>query len=177
MANAATAAPVIGFRPMVSADMGMMADWLARPHWSEWWGDPVEELAQLQGMLDGNDTTEPYTFSLDGADAGYIQVWFVTDARVEPWKTIAPWVMELPDDAVGVDLSLADPASLSLGIGTAVVAAFVTDLRHRGFTEIVIDPDPANTRAVRAYTKAGFRPVPELLNRTGDSLIMRHCKD
>ncbi len=79
MANAATAAPVIGFRPMASADMDMMADWLARPHWSEWWGDPVEELA--------------------------------------------------------------------------------------------------NTRAVRAYTKAGFRPVPELLNRTGDSLIMRHCKD
>ena len=30
------------------------------------------------------------------------------------------------------------------------------------------------SRAVRAYAKAGFRPVPHLEGRTGDVLIMQH---
>ena len=171
------AAARIAFRPMVADDLPMLADWLARPHWREWWGDPDAGMAEFQGMLAGDDTTEPYILTLDDRPAGYIQMWRVADARVEPWKTDAPWVMELPDDAIGVDLSLADPENLSRGIGTAGLTAFVAELRQRGFAHIVIDPDPANLRAVRAYTKAGFVPVPDLHGRTGDCLVMRHSKD
>ncbi len=47
-------------------------------------------------------------------------------------------------------------------------------LRGEGHETIIIDPDPANTRAVRAYAKAGFRPVPHLEGRTQDTLIMQH---
>ena len=36
------------------------------------------------------------------------------------------------------------------------------------------DPDPASLRAVRAYRKAGFRPVPTLPGRTGDVPIMQY---
>jgi RimJ/RimL family protein N-acetyltransferase len=39
---------------------------------------------------------------------------------------------------------------------------------------IIIDPDPKNTRAVRAYTKAGFKPVPNLAEKTQGVLIMQH---
>ena len=46
--------------------------------------------------------------------------------------------------------------------------------RDTGFSQIIIDPDPNNIRAVRAYEKAGFRPIAELAGKTGDSLIMRH---
>jgi RimJ/RimL family protein N-acetyltransferase len=38
----------------------------------------------------------------------------------------------------------------------------------------VIDPDPENRRAVRAYEKAGFRAIPRLVGRTGDTLIMQY---
>jgi RimJ/RimL family protein N-acetyltransferase len=48
-------------------------------------------------------------------------------------------------------------------------------LRELGHQTIVIDPDPANVRAVRAYEKAGFAPIAELEGRTGDDvLIMQH---
>ena len=48
-------------------------------------------------------------------------------------------------------------------------------LRAEGHETIIIDPDPANTRAVRAYEKAGFRPIPALEGRTGeDVLVMQH---
>ena len=47
-------------------------------------------------------------------------------------------------------------------------------LRAQGRETIIIDPDPANLRAVRAYEKAGFRPVPALGDRTDKVLIMQH---
>ncbi|MFN4172763.1 MAG: GNAT family N-acetyltransferase [Pseudorhodobacter sp.] len=162
------------FRPVTSADLPLLADWLARPHWRDWWGDPETELGYIRDMIEGRDTTEPFLFEIDGTPRGYIQIWHIADNRFEPWLTDAPWLMDLPDGAVGVDLSLADPSNLSRGIGSAVLRAFVAMLRARGHDYIIIDPDPANLRAVRAYTKAGFRPIPELEGRTGDSLLMRH---
>lgn len=164
----------IEFRPLGAADLAMLATWMARPHWREWWGAPEEELAMVRDMVEGRDTTRPFVFSEGGIDLGYIQAWFIADQRVEPWLTQAPWLLALPDDAVGVDLSIADPARLGRGLGTRVLRAFVARLRDAGHRTIVIDPDPANLRAVRAYEKAGFRPIPDLLGKTGDSLLMRH---
>jgi len=162
------------FRRVTPADLPLLADWLARPHWREWWGDATTELGYIREMVEGRDSTEPYLFEMDGTPQGYIQIWRIADNRVEPWLTEALWLLDLPDDAVGVDLSLADPELLSKGIGCSVLRAFVSMLRGRGHDCIIIDPDPANLRAVRAYTKAGFRPIPELEGRTGDSLLMRH---
>jgi RimJ/RimL family protein N-acetyltransferase len=81
---------------------------------------------------------------------------------------------ELPPDAVGVDLSIGEADKLSRGIGSAVLRQFAQDLVEQGCRTIIIDPDPENERAVRAYAKAGFRPIPELAGRTGDTLIMRY---
>ena len=169
--------PTLAFRRVTAADLPLLHGWMQRPHWRAWWGDPDEELGQVREMVEGRDSTEPYLIELDGAPAGYIQMWRIADNLFEPWLTQAPWMLDLPEDAVGVDLSLADGARLSRGIGTAVLTRFVADLRDRGFGTIIIDPDPANLRAVRAYTKAGFRPVPALIGRTGDSLIMRHMEE
>jgi aminoglycoside 6'-N-acetyltransferase len=164
----------IGFRPLTADDLPMVDAWLRRPHWREWWGEPEAELAFIRAMVEGRDTTRPFVIELSGGPAGYIQRWMVRDARVEPWLTEAPWVAWVPDDAIGVDLSLADGDRLGQGLGSAALAAFVAVLRAEGHATIIIDPNPANRRAVRAYEKAGFRPIPALLGRTGDTLIMQH---
>lgn len=166
--------PEIGFRSVTLADLPLLAGWLGRPHWRDWWGDPEEELGFIRAMVDGRDTTRPFLILLDGVPAGYIQVWVIADNRVEPWLTEAPWLALLPDDAVGVDLSLADAGRLGQGIGSAALAAFVARLRAEGHREIWIDPDPANTRAVRAYARAGFRVVEPLRPHGHGSLLMRH---
>ena len=94
--------------------------------------------------------------------------------RTPTWLGDHPWLAELPPDAVGVDLSIGDAARLSQGIGSAALAAFARRLLTEGHRTIVIDPDPDNARAVRAYAKAGFRPIPHLEGRTGDALIMQY---
>jgi aminoglycoside 6'-N-acetyltransferase len=162
------------FRPVIEADYPLLGTWLNAPHVREWWGDPQEELGFIRDMVEGRDTTRPFIIELEGAPAGYIQLWFVGDHQNAEWIALHPWLAELPSDAVGVDLSLGDPARLSQGIGSAALAAFARQVHADGYRTIVIDPDSANARAVRAYAKAGFRPVPHLEGRTGDVLIMQY---
>ncbi|MCF3642327.1 acetyltransferase [Rhizobium sp. TRM95111] len=165
----------IGFRPVAAADYPLLSRWLEEPHICAWWGDPEEELGFIRDMVEGRDTTRPYLILLDGAPVGYIQAWFIGHHQNEDWTKDTPWLRELPSGTVGVDLSIGDASKLSVGLGSAALAAFVARLRREGHETIVIDPDPANTRAVRAYEKAGFRAMPALMGRTGGGvLIMQH---
>jgi len=175
----APAPDAIVFRPVTLADLPMLDGWMARSHWREWWGEPETELAHVRDMVEGRDATcRPFIFALDGEPAGYIQVWEIGPHQVPEWADDNPWLMELPADAVGVDLSLADGARLSQGIGSSVLYCFVAMLQAEGHMTIIIDPDPANGRAVAAYRKAGFRPVPYLEGRTPGVLIMQfHAED
>lgn len=165
----------IAFTPVTAADLPLLEDWLALPHWRDWWeGDAETELGHIRDMIQGRDSTRPFLFHLDERPVGYIQVWRIADARVEPWLTQAPWIMDLPDDAVGVDLSIGPAGLLSQGIGSRALRAFVALLRAEGHSTIIIDPDPGNHRAIRAYEKAGFRPIPELQDRARGCLLMQH---
>ncbi|EAV43582.1 aminoglycoside 6'-N-acetyltransferase [Stappia aggregata IAM 12614] len=163
---------MISFRPVTAEDLPMLATWMARPHWRHWWGDPEEELNNIRDMVEGRDTTRPFIFQEGGVDKGYIQVWFVGDQQGSTFAVDYPWLDLLPAEAVGVDLSIAAEEDVSRGLGTRTLQAFVHELREQGHERIIIDPDPANLRAVKAYRKAGFREIEALLGRTGDYLLM-----
>ena len=172
------AAETIAFAPVTLADLPMLGEWMAQPHWREWWGEPETELGHVRDMVEGRDATcRPFVFSVGGEPAGYIQVWQIGPHQVPDWADDNPWLMELPAEAVGVDLSLADGERLSRGLGAKVLRRFVGMLLAEGHRTIVIDPDPANGRAVAAYRKAGFRPVPQLEGRTPGVLIMQFQQD
>jgi RimJ/RimL family protein N-acetyltransferase len=162
------------FRPVTHGDLPLIRRWLERPHMREWWGEPETELGYIRDMIEGRDTTRPFTFSSGGEPLGYIQYWFIGHHQNQTWIADYPWLAELPSDAVGVDLSIGEPGQLSKGIGSQALRQFSERLVGEGHRTIVIDPDPENGRAVRAYQKAGYRPVPSLLGRTGDTLIMQY---
>ena len=54
----------------------------------------------------------------------------------------------------------------------AIVRRFAELLFEEGCPRVIIDPDPANTRAIRAYEKAGFRPFGERTSKYGPALMM-----
>jgi aminoglycoside 6'-N-acetyltransferase len=164
----------IGFAPVAPEHYALLRTWLERPHMREWWGDPETELGYIRDMVEGSDTTRPFIILSGDAPVGYIQYWFVGDHQNQHWLKDHPWLAELPSDTVGVDLSIGEAEKLSVGLGSAALAAFVGMLRAEGHKTIIIDPELSNARAVRAYEKAGFRPVSTLVGRTGDTLIMQY---
>ena len=170
--------PPIAFRPVTADDYALLERWMLAPHWRQWWGEPETELQYIRDMVEGRDTTRPFIFESifeSGAKpVGYIQYWFVGHHQNEQWLGENLWLRELPEDAIGIDLSIGDEADLSKGLGSAVLGRFAADLHAKGFRNIIIDPDPQNHRAVRAYRKAGFLPIPHLQHRTGDVLLMQY---
>lgn len=61
---------------------------------------------------------------------------------------------------------------LGCGHGSAFIRAFIDHLFARDVPRIVIDPSPSNTRAIRAYEKAGFVPKHEIVTPDGPALLM-----
>lgn len=170
-------AEAIVLKPVGPEHYALLREWLEKPHVQEWWGDPEEELGFIKDMVEGRDTTRPFILEFEGRDIGYMQYWFVADNRSPALVAEHPWLTELPADAVGVDITIGEEKLVSRGIGSAAVTAMISLLRSLGHETIIIDPDPANKRAIRAYEKAGFRPIPQLEGRTSDVLLMQHHED
>ncbi|MCH9806321.1 MAG: acetyltransferase [Alphaproteobacteria bacterium] len=164
----------IRFEPVRAGDLPLLDSWLREPHVRKWWGDPETELGYIRDMVEGRDTTRPFIFHVDGEAVGYIQYWFIGHHQNEQWIKDYPWIGELPADTVGVDLSIGVAAKLSKGIGSTVLEAFVDRLVEEGWRNIIIDPDPANTRALRAYEKAGFKTLPSLVGKSDDCVILQY---
>jgi RimJ/RimL family protein N-acetyltransferase len=158
------------FRPLQTADIPMLHEWLARPHWTEWWG-PAPTLAEVEAdygaLIKDAAKVQPHIAMLDGQPFGYIQS-YVAMGSGDGW-----WDDETDPGVRGIDQSIADATQLSRGLGTAMVKAFVARLlADPQVTHIQTDPDPRNARAIRCYEKAGFRVVGEVQTADGTALLM-----
>jgi aminoglycoside 6'-N-acetyltransferase len=126
-------------RPLVAGD----ADELVRIHLTpevlRWWDVPDDGFP----WRDDPDETR-LTIEVDGAVAGMIQF----------FEELTPKYRHANIDV------FVDPRLHGRGVGTEAVRQVVRRLvDERGHHRITIDPALANTAAIRAYEKAGFRPV------------------
>ncbi|MBN8997843.1 MAG: GNAT family N-acetyltransferase, partial [Rhizobiales bacterium] len=62
---------------------------------------------------------------------------------------------------------------LGLGHGRRLVDRFVRQRFEEGVPHIIVDPDPANERAIRTYQQAGFRVLDRRTSIHGPALMMR----
>ena len=111
----------------------------ATPEVARWWDLPEDGFP----MSDEPEAVRQ-AIEIDGAVAGMVQ--FVEEA--EPKYRHA-----------SIDLFL-DPSLHGRGLGTEAVSRVVRHLvEERGHHRITIDPATENVAAIRAYEKAGFKPV------------------
>jgi aminoglycoside 6'-N-acetyltransferase len=129
---------VLELRPLDPGDAAELRRIRATPEVACRWDEPEDEFP----LHDDPDSVR-LTILVDGAVAGLIQYW----EEPEPKYRHA-----------AIDLFL-DPAHHGRGLGTEAVRRVVDLLARRGHHRLVIDPAADNHAAIRAYEKAGFRPV------------------
>ena len=142
----------------------MLAAWLAEPHVTEWWDDPEVELAAIREHID-SVSVEPLMIEVDRHPIGYMQTY---DPHLEDGH---PY-QDQPFGTLGIDISIGDPDLIGIGHGSAIVRQFVGELFAEGAPRVIIDPDPTNRRAIRAYEKAGFRSIGERTSEYGHVQLM-----
>ena len=143
------AAGVAAFGWMLTADLPILRCWLMKPHVAEWWGDPDEQFVLVSEDLD-HPAMEQFMVASGDQPFAYLQCY---DPDAWPDNGFGA----LPGGTRGIDQFIGEPAMLDRGHGSALIRAFIEGLLGTGTPRVVTDPDPANTRAVRAYEKAGFR--------------------
>jgi RimJ/RimL family protein N-acetyltransferase len=163
-------APAISFRPLKLTDLRLLHEWLTRPHVVEWW-TPAPSLEQVEEefgpLTSESSTTRPYLVLFDGIPGGFIQS-YVAMGSGDGW-----WEDEQDPGVRGIDQFLAEAEQLGLGLGTAMVRAFVEYLfADSAVSCIQTDPSPENGRAIRCYEKAGFRATRVVDTPDGPALLM-----
>jgi aminoglycoside 6'-N-acetyltransferase len=129
-------------RPMTPDDVPKMFAIQAQPRVTAAFGEP--DLEKLEGKGSGTDECTVFAIELDGEVVGLVQY-------------------HEEDDPVyrhaGIDIFLSENVQ-GQGLGTEAVRTMAEYLiRERGHHRLVIDPAAHNTAAIRAYEKAGFKPV------------------
>lgn len=152
-------------RPLEPRDTARLRELRADPEVLAWWGPaedgfPEHDAPELQRL----------TVLVDDRIAGLLQF----EEEDDPMYKQA-WM----------DIYLA-PAVRGRGLGVEAVRLLLEHLRQDlGHHRVLIDPAAANTAAIRAYEKAGFRPVGTMrFAERGpldgvwrDSLLMEHVTD
>ncbi len=152
------------FRPVTAKDFALLERWLAEPHMAEWWDDPAEELAAIREHMD-SVSVEPLIVELNGKPIAYLQSY---DPHLEDDHPYG----DQPFGTLGLDLSIGEPELVGIGHGSALLSQFIEELFNEGTPRVIIDPDPANKRAIRAYEKAGFKPIGERVSQYGHVVLM-----
>jgi aminoglycoside 6'-N-acetyltransferase len=152
-----------GFRAMSAADLGMIRHWLDTPEVIRWWGDPDQQYALVSSDLE-HPGMDQFIVSIDGRPFGYIQCY-----ALSAWNQ---GFGSQPPGTRGIDQFIGEPDMLGRGHGSDFIRQFVEAMLRAGTPRMVTDPDPANTRAVRAYEKAGFRRDRVVDMPDGPALLM-----
>ena len=152
------------FAPLREEDLSLVRRWLLEPHVKRWWDDGVKTpypdaaIEEYREAIQGRDPTYHYLAHIDGRAAGMFQHYRIGD---DPEYADA---LALGEEAIGVDLFIGEVELIGLGHGPAMLRQFLRDVAfpfHR-MDVCVIGPSVHNLAAIRAYEKAGFRPLREV---------------
>lgn len=155
--------PAYAFRPVTPADLALLARWREQAHVVEWWGAPELEPA-AQTLADTR--VAMWIVEHRGRPFAYAQ-----DYSVHAWEN-HPFAY-LPPGSRGIDQYIGEPDMIGQGHGSAFVRAHCERLLGAGAPAVGTDPHPDNSRAIRAYEKAGFKAVSgPVETRWGRAILM-----
>ncbi|MGI8649979.1 MAG: GNAT family N-acetyltransferase [Rubrobacter sp.] len=161
----------IGFRRLRNADVSRIHAWLHRPHVAKWWYEDVgsyeKVFEQYSAYVEGKEPVEPYFILYRGRPVGYIQSYRVSDE--EEFARLVGI-----EDSAGIDLFIGEEDLLYRGLGPGIVRCFLEKVvfTDKSIKACIIDPEPGNGAAIRAYEKAGFRYLRTIEAPEGKAYLM-----
>jgi RimJ/RimL family protein N-acetyltransferase len=167
----------ITFRALAPADLPVLCGWLNTPHVYEWWGvesgpgslggsgadaATLEQVTEKYGpdIRSPAPTTRRFVIVVDGRDVGLIQHYLLAD-----FAEYAATIGETDPGTAGIDLFIAATDAVGRGLGARIIDAFTLDVVFADprIARAVAGPHPDNHRSGRAFQKAGFVAVRDVV--------------
>jgi aminoglycoside 6'-N-acetyltransferase len=150
-------------------DLPLVAAWLEQEHVRRWW-PPYDDIdAHYRPVFEGRDRSDHYLIVLGERPVGMIQTYLVHDHP--DWEEL----VHVGRDVAGVDLLLGEPDVVGRGLGPLVLETFSRDVvfARPATRAVVAGVDVENRRSLRAFEKAGFRPVRDYVEEGRPHRLMR----
>ena len=125
------------------------------PHVARWWREDTGTLKEVSekysAYIEGREPVEPYLILYDNQPFGHIQSYRVSDD--EEYERLVDM-----EDSTRIDLFVGEEALLYKGLGPLVIRRFIEEIvfSDESISVCMIDPDPENRAAIRAYERVGF---------------------
>lgn len=147
---------MIRFRRLAPDDLGLLHEWLQRPHVKQWWSEREtydDVVEHYLPAIEGKSPTDLYLVQLDERPIAFVQTYLVSD-HPEYGELVGEG-----DGVAGMDLFIADAELTGRGLGSELIRRFVDEIvfARPGTVSCIADPDARNVASVRAFEKAGFR--------------------
>ena len=135
--------PRLRLRSITPDDLPALMRWLSDPEVMASYGLPPSTLAEVRGAFLEPSSLPCWRFIIEADDRaiGELQCYY-SYAEVT-WSA-------------GIDIFIGEPDARDRGLGTEAIRTVLQYLfETKGVSRVVIDPEPSNRRAIRAYKKAG----------------------
>lgn len=152
--------PRIEFEPLRETDLPLLHRWLNTPHVSRWWKIdgvrlPSFELVRQHYLrhINGERPAACFVIKCDGHPAGMIETYLLDNFPDEKES------LDLSESYAGLDILIGEENYLHRGLGSRILSKFLKEVVFTRFdvNSCIIDPEPENKIAIRAYEKTGFR--------------------
>lgn len=161
---------MIKFNPFREQHIPLFRFWLHQDHVKKFWQEPEDEAELKEKFLVRLSAQSVQSFIIvkDNIEIGYIQYYNAKKVGGNWWTEEAPGTF-------GIDVVIGSLGHVGTGLGPAIIKEFLTFLckKEKNVKSIIIDPAPDNTKAIRAFEKAGFRKESEIKTPGGKALLMR----
>jgi len=158
----------VSFRELEERDLPLMHKWLNAPHVSKWYAiskrNPSEESVgdKYIPRIRGEDPTTCYAILYGDAPVGMVQ-----SCRLDDYPSVKA-DYDLEGKVAGIDIFIGEEGYVYRGLGSNIMRRFLKEIVFVRYDVdcCIVDPNPENTSAIRAYEKAGFGYVKTVWNST-----------
>jgi aminoglycoside 6'-N-acetyltransferase len=142
----------VSLRPMSEGDLELVEHWLKERHVARWWTeDPQDELADYRRCISGEDPTHALTIVVEGRAVGWCQ-WY----RWFDYPEAHEYGAHAND--VGIDYAIGEPDFVDRGVGSAMIAALLAEIRaQRPQAGVLVAVTAENAPSRRVLEKNGFQ--------------------
>jgi RimJ/RimL family protein N-acetyltransferase len=158
------------FRPIMASQQALVHEWLQQDYIREW-----IHGAGLQNTLTGLakfiqyyeatqkiDRSSALTQHWIGYEGNHPFVYLLTSNVLKDEKSEYAKYRETDGSAITLDIFIGDPQYLGKGLATQVIKEFLMS-QFSDISEVFIDPEQRNERAVHVYQKVGFQIVGDFI--------------
>ncbi|OJW51812.1 MAG: hypothetical protein BGO67_08465 [Alphaproteobacteria bacterium 41-28] len=142
-----------------------MTQWFAEPTVKQGYARnqqfSLEDIsAKYAPRIEGIDPVPSFIIYLNQKPIGFIQYYCLSDHLPEGISGNHASLFDefTPEQLAGIDLFIAEPSCLGVGLGRQIIRRFIAKQLYR-FKAVVVDPQIGNEQAIACYQKAGFLPT------------------